>query len=413
MQEIEAPEQLPRYRWVVISIWLMCGNIGSTMTFTIGILLPSISADLDLSPSQQGLLGSASFWAGLTLGIPVSWFLSRFRPKALGIVALTLAGLFLMVQGLAANFAVLIVGRLGLGLSPLIRDPARSLLINMWFRPREFLLITGLAHTMWGIFVGGGMLATPYILDLVDDDWRTVLLTFAAAFAVLTLLWTILGRERATPDGSRDPARKAPGVSMRVLTHRDLWLNGAGVFGSILSLSAFFTFLPTLMLETYDISLKWSGAALGVGTVIGGLAGGVIGYVATAIGGRNRIMQVLGILMAGTYMGLTQANSVPLLMLMAVLNGAAWGCWPIVSVVPFHLPRVGPREIAVALAFTTTMLSLGTVVGPVMTGVLQEATGDLEKALFVASFGALLLTFAGTFLRIGRTEARSSTKAAA
>ena len=144
--------------------------------------------------------------------------------------------------------------------------------------------------------------------------------------------------------------------------------------------------------------------ALGIGMIIGGIAGGAIGYLATAIGGRNRIMQALGILMAGTYVGLSQADSVPLLMLMAILNGAAWGCWPIVSAVPFHPPKVGPREVAVALAFTTTALSLGTVVGPVMTGILQETTDNLEMALFIASFGALLLTFAGTFLRVGRTE---------
>lgn len=57
-----------------------------------------------------------------------------------------------------------------------------------------------------------------------------------------------------------------------------------------------------------------------------------------------------------------------------------------------------------ALAFTTTALSLGTVVGPVMTGVLQQTAGDLERALFIASFGALLLTFSGTFLHVGRSE---------
>ena len=343
-REIEVEERLPRYRWVVILVWLLSGNIGSTMTFTIGILLPSISSDLNLSPTQQGLLGSASFWAGLTLGILASWWLSRFRPKALGIVALAMAGLFLLVQGWAVSFAMLLVGRLGLGLSPLVRDPARSLIINMWFRPREFLLITGLAHTLWGIFVGSGMLATPFILDLVDNNWRAVLFTFAATFGMLTLLWGILGRERVVSRDLTGPARKAPAVSMSVLTYRDLWLTGAGVFGSIMSLSAFFTFLPTLMLDTYGISLKWSGLALGIGTIIGGIAGGIIGYVATAIGGRNRIMQALGILMAGTYVGLSQAESVPFLMLMAILNGAAWGCWPIVSAVPFHLPRVGPRE---------------------------------------------------------------------
>ena len=413
LEEVEAPEHLPRYRWVVIVIWLLCGNIGSTMTFTIGILLPSISADLDLSPSQQGLLGSASFWAGLTLGIPVSWWLSRFRPKFLGIVALSVAGLFLLFQGLAVNFAMLLVGRLGLGLSPLIRDPARSLLIKHVVSPQGFPTDNRACPYLVGHIrrrrnVGHPLHPRPGRQRL-EDGALYLRRDLRGADSAMDRPW----KERIASREPRDPTRKAPGVSMGVLAYRDLWLIGAGVFGSIMSISAFFTFLPTLMLDQYDISLKWSGAALGIGTVIGGIAGGAIGYVATAVGGRNRIMQALGILMAGTYMGLTQADSVPLLMLIAALNGAAWGCWPIVSVVPFHLPRVGPREIAVALAFTTTMLSLGTVVGPVMTGVLQEATGDLEMALFVASFGALLLTFSGTFLKVGRTEKPSPTKAVA
>ena len=402
-EEIELPEQLPGYRWVVINLWFLCASTASMLNFGVGILLPSISQDLNLSPSQQGLLASAAFWAGLFLAIPATWLLSRFRAKLLGIVALALAGLFLTLQGWAATFGVLFVGRLGFGLAGLFRSPAQSLLINQWFHRREFLLVQGISNTFWGIFVGGGMLVTPYILSGFENNWGSVLHTYAAAFGVLTFIWLLFGSERVLRRDPKGPAPRTPGVSVRVLANRDLLLNGLGTFGSILTMSAFFTFLPTLMLNTYDISLKWSGAALGIGTVIGGFTGAGVSFVATAIGRRNQMLQALGVLMVGTYVGLSLADTVPLLMILAIVNGIAWGCWPIVGTVPFILPGLKPREIAVAVAINSTMFAIGNVSGPIVTGFLQEAT-DLKTSLFIVSFGALLLTVAGTFLRVGRAD---------
>lgn len=61
------------------------------------------------------------------------------------------------------------------------------------------------------------------------------------------------------------------------------------------------------------------------------------------------------------------------------------------------------------MAFHSTMFAIGNVLGPIITGFLQEAT-DLKTSLFIVSFAALMLTVSGTFLRVGRAEAPSAAK---
>ena len=261
--------------------------------------------------------------------------------------------------------------------------------------------------------MGGGMLFIPYILSGFANNWSAVLYTFSAGFGVLTIMWTLIGRERVPRHRLRGPAPKAPGVSPRGLANRDLWLNALGIAGVGFTLSAFFTFLPTQMLNTYDVSLKWSGAALGISTIVGGVAGVTFGYVGTAIGRPNTILQALGVVMVGTYVGLALAGSVHVLLLVAVVNGMAWGCWPVTSSLPYRLAGLRPREVAVAVAVGSTMFAFGTVLGPIVTGYLQEATDSLKTSLLIVSFGPLLLTFSGTFLRVGRVEPRSAKKAPA
>lgn len=101
------------YRWVVMGIWLLSSVTGFMMLYTLGILLPVISEDLDLSPGEQGLLGSASHWGNIALAIPLTWWTSRFGAKRLTTVTLALGTACLFLQGWAPVFAVLLFGRLG------------------------------------------------------------------------------------------------------------------------------------------------------------------------------------------------------------------------------------------------------------------------------------------------------------
>ena len=68
------------YRWVVIGSLTSLGATQLTIIFVLGLLLPDISDDLDLSPSEQGWLGSSVLLANLFLAIPLSILLLRYRP---------------------------------------------------------------------------------------------------------------------------------------------------------------------------------------------------------------------------------------------------------------------------------------------------------------------------------------------
>lgn len=407
-QDTHREVALTSYRWVVISVWLVAGTTAFMVMSTLGILLPSISKpdELGLSPSQQGLLGSSAFWGAFGLGIPLSWWASRFPPKGLTTFTLAIAVLCLLLQGWAPGFLLLIVGRLVFGLAILGRDAARALLIHQWFPQREIILVNSLSNGLYGIIVGGGLLATPFVLSAFDDDWRAVFYIFAGLFAVLTVSWMLLGKERVPHKEVRKLGTWATGVSLRALTHMDLWLAAFGFMGSTLALGAFLNFLPTLLLDTYQISLEWSGAILFVTTIIGGLAGIGVGYIVTVTNWRNPVLHALGILMTLSFLGMTMTGSIPLLLFLSFLNGVAWGFWPVLGSVPFQLPGIKPREMAVGLAFMTSGTAMGVVLGPMIAGFLQEVT-DLKSALFIVSFASLSLNVAGTFLRVGRAEATS------
>ena len=388
-----------RYRWTVMVVWLFSSVSSFMVLNTLGILLPAISADLDLSPSQQGLLGSASHWGNIALAIPLSWATSRLSPKWLTAATLLVATGCLFLQSWAPVFIVLLAGRLMFGISNIAQMPARALLTRQWFPPREVIYLNGLSNVLFGLVVGGGLVLAPVILDLTNGDWRATLRIFGLYFAGITLLWTLVGRERTNVADQDVVAEKGLDVVKGALGHRDLWIGGLGFAGATMSFGAFLAFYPTLMLEEFDISLRLSGVILALGVVVGGIGGIGIAWAASTHGREGNYLQVLGILMICTNLGMVLTGSVPALFVLSFFNGVAWAFFPILVTIPFHLPGIRPRELAVAFAFTMMMTSVGTSLGPLFTGYLQEGLDDLKMALFLISFTSISLILAGSTLR--------------
>ena len=388
-----------RYRWTVMVVWLFSSVSSFMVLNTLGILLPAISADLDLSPSQQGLLGSASHWGNIALAIPLSWATSRLSPKWLTAATLLVATGCLFLQSWAPVFIVLLAGRLMFGISNIAQMPARALLTRQWFPPREVIYLNGLSNVLFGLVVGGGLVLAPVILDLTNGDWRATLRIFGLYFAGITLLWTLVGRERTNVADQDVVAEKGLDVVKGALGHRDLWIGGLGFAGATMSFGAFLAFYPTLMLEEFDISLRLSGVILALGVIVGGIGGIGIAWAASTHGREGNYLQVLGILMICTNLGMVLTGSVPALFVLSFFNGVAWAFFPILVTIPFHLPGIRPRELAVAFAFTMMMTSVGTSLGPLFTGYLQEGLDDLKMALFLISFTSISLILAGSTLR--------------
>ena len=392
----------PTYRWVLICLYLM-SNVSAQMVInTLGILLPSIAAGLDLSPSEQGLLGSAPFWSTIVLAIPIAWLGSRLSPKWLTAATLVGCALCLFLQGWAPVFAFLLLGRLLFGIFTIAQQPARAILTRQWFPPREVVLVNGLSNVFFGLVVGGGLALSPIILILLGDDWRGTLRIFAFYYVALTGLWLVMGRDRVTEEFTGGESQPLMPLLRSALRYRDVWLCGAGFCGATMAFSAYVAFFPTLMLQEYDISLRVSGLALALDVVLGGIGGLAIGYYAAIWRKEGLFLQIFGVVMVGSFLGMILTGSVVMVYVMSVINGVTWTFFPILITVPFNLRGIQPRQLAVAFSFVMMLISTGQALGPLFIGFLEEATGNLLLAMFIASFTPLSLVVAGSTLSFGR-----------
>ena len=400
-----------RHRWAIMGLWLLSSVAGFMMVISVGLLLPSISADLGLTPTQQGFYGSAAFLGNLFLTLPISWWVSRYRPKILTTITFTLSSALMFVQSWGPNFGILLLGRLGFGISTLAREPARVLLMHRLFTPREFILVSSVYNLLFGLVVGGGLVLTPIILSRVEDDWRSVLLTFAVTLGILAVLWTILGsdggedsesEQRETEDSDEDGRL---GIIKRVLGYKELWIAGAGSMGTTMAWSSFVNFYPTLMLDVYDVSLNWTGLLLAIGIATGGPSGVALSRIVPLVSGsrRRNILQAIGVTMVVTYLAMTLTDSIPLLIVITLVSGVAQGYWPVLNSIPFYLPGIRPRESAVALSFMMTLGTFGVATGPALVGALQDRLGDLRLAMMIISFAPAMLVICSSLVNI-RTD---------
>ncbi len=397
----------PWYGWVVVGLWLSSTLSGFVVVFNIGILLPSIADDMGLSPGQQGLLGSAAFWGNLFLAIPLGWWTSRFSPKAVIASTLAIGTLLILLQGWSPAFAALLIGRLCFGVVLMAMEPPGAALISQWFPPHRIVFVNSVANVVFSLTMGLGLLATPLILGALGGDWRMSFYVSGILFALLTVTWLLFGRDRhrthrqgAGAAGDRTPA--ASSTTLRAtMAHRDLLLACLGMAGAVLAWSAFLSFFPSLMLDRYGVSLNWSGALLAINLAVGGVSGMVMAFVVSRTRLVNPVLVVIGLSMTGGYAAMTLTGSIPLLILFAAVSGLSGAYFPLLYSVAFQLRGVTADRIPVAVATVMTAVSLGTLLGPLLTGFLQEALGELRLPLLIASAAGLLLLPVGAFITVG------------
>ena len=387
------------YRWVVYTLFVMCNIMGFLIANTIGILLPSISADLNLTPTQQGILSSAPFWANVGLMIVIALWVSRYAPKILTLVTVILGGALILLQAWAQGFFVIFVGRFLFGITMIAREPARSLLIRQWLPQREVNHAGGISNLFFGIMVSGGVFLLPMLLNYFNGNWRTVMVTFAFIFFGLAIIWAIFGKENPLAEPEEDEKSNEFQIIVRIFRFKDVWFAGIGFLGVLMSFASFNSFLPTLFVDSYDLSLGKSGLIVALYILPGGFSGVLVGLFCKSPKSRSLTLMLSGLVITITFAAMTLVENYNWLILISFTNGLAWGFFPLLYMVPFHIIGIKPREIAVSVATVMTMASIGGSIGPTLTGYLQESLGSLEISLRYVSIAPMTLLVAGILLR--------------
>lgn len=152
------PEYIGPYRWVIVSSVTALTGAHLVLIYVIGLLLPDIVDDLDLSPTEQGWLGSSVLLANLVLAIPLNTLMSRYRPwRIIAVMSVAVAG-FGFLQGWSPILAALIIGRVGVGLGFAATMAPRALMLQQWSTQRRIALTNGAWVSGVDVVMGIGFL---------------------------------------------------------------------------------------------------------------------------------------------------------------------------------------------------------------------------------------------------------------
>jgi MFS family permease len=248
----------------------------------IGVLALPIKAELGLSDKQLGLMGGiafALFYSGLA--IPIAWLADRRSRVRIIAWSVGLWSLATAACGLAQNFWILFLARMGVGIGE-AGGVAPSYALISDFYPKEergralafFSLGIPLGSAL-GIFFGA-WIATHL-------DWRSAFLILGLAGLPAALLVRLFipepvrgGHDRAEGAAS-DPAPPFLTVAAQLARIPSFWLLSFGAAsGSILGYGLIF-WLPSFFHRSFQLELGQVGWFYGSIVLVGGVAGTWLG----------------------------------------------------------------------------------------------------------------------------------------
>ena len=387
----------PTYGWVVILTWMAIHMWGYLVMETLGLFLPSIREELGITPVMEGFLGAAPQLTVLIFSIPFGLYLSRFSPKWLTLASVIGAVLIIFFKSWAPIYAFLLLARALYGLPISMREPARTLLLRMWIKPRQILIANASIELLWGIGAAF-FIVVPKIMEALDDDWRRTMQVFGFATIGLALIWLIVGRERPMPDTLAQEESGEP-VSIRsTLRYKELWLLGIGLVGVEMTFSSFGTFWPSHMLDAYGFEIQTSALIWAIGGMVAGPSGLAINLMVNRTGRRRTALRIGGALISVTTVALLYSGSFPVLVIISLFHGLSFTFFPVIMTIPFQLRGIRTREIAVAMGFLRSALMVGAILGPVVAGTLHQLSDDRRLALTIVGMAGMSLTIGAMFL---------------
>jgi predicted MFS family arabinose efflux permease len=381
-------------------------------SFTLGVFLPFIRQELQLSPLQAGLLQGISWMTAALMALPSGVWFSRFRPVPLVLTSLLLGTPFLFLQGLAGHFGVLFLARSGLVLFHEIATPARPLLLQQWVAPRQYAMVNAVGLSQHSVLLALAISTSAWLITAVGS-WRLAYCIQGGFLVAQTLAWLLVAREEQAPVPMKNLQRalQAPQETpfRAIWSYPQGWLLGITMFALAATWSTMVTFLPTLLLEERGVALTLGGpvlACLYYGLIPCAPMGGVLAH---KVHQRKLLLWVPALCNTVLGLAITLTPSPWLLIVLLTALGMVWIVSPALEVLPFEFPGIRPREVAVIASLVKTFSGLGFAMGPVVTGLVTQLTGSLQTG-FVVLCG---LTGVGVVAGLLYPSSRQSTEAPA
>ena len=386
-------------------------------SYGLGLFLPFVQADLDLSYLEIGILQAVWWGTPAVLLVPFSLLFARFNPNRRVLVALALMAPCLFSQGLATGFWTLLASRFLTVLVHASMAPARPLLLRWWAAPRQYSTVSSLGLSMHSTFMAAALTFGPIII-VVLDSWRLAYFVQGALMAGHLLVWAALtwrAREPAqgpedeidttpeqdVPDGS-DAAvvdsNARPALIRSLIAYPHAWLIGMVMLWLSASWTTVLTFLPTILETNRGISVSSGSVLFGFLYYIL-IPGALVGsWIFNHITNRRLMVLLPAVLNLLATVGAVLAGNEVLAALALTGMGIAWVFVPAMEILPFEFRNIRTREVSVIAGLVQTFGAVGFGAGPVIAGALAQMSGSLVTGVLAVSVMTALAVVAAAAL---------------
>ena len=343
----------------------------------LGILGPSIQADLHLSNAQFGAIGGTAFaLLYAALGIPLAYLADRSGRSAVVAGSLAVWSAFTALCGLAAGYWSLFLFRLGVGVGEAGGVAPSYALISDYFPEERRARALAIFSLGIPLGLGGGSFIGAHLADWFG--WR-------AAFAIMGLIGLVLAPilrliVRDLPNSITTSAL-APLSSVFPMVARNpaFWLLALASSASSLCGYGLALWTPKVMMLSFGLDLVSTGNFLASVLLIGGCAGVFAGgWFADRLGSTDRswyaklpaIAWILSVPAWGLgFFAPSLWIAWPLLLVGSAVNILWLG--PVITAVQHLAPRPMRSTASASFLLINNLIGLG--VGPWLMGRLSDS----------------------------------------
>ncbi len=229
------------YRWVILLAFSLVNLAIQMLWICFAPITGAAALYYNVSEQQIGFLAMSFMIIYIPLSIPVSWIIDTLGYRKAVNIGVVIMGIFALLRGIFnANYPMVLVSTLGLGVAQPFMMNAITTVAARWFPLQERATASGLALVASFIGIGIGQVTSPMLVTSYGIP--AMLLVFGVVTAVTAVLFLLFTRE-APPTPPCPPEQETRALVLNglksMLAMKDIWLLlifflvGLGIFNGV------------------------------------------------------------------------------------------------------------------------------------------------------------------------------------